>query len=75
MVFSTGGMGGATGSVTGIGASFSSSCCVDSSMFLMVSTARNNGYSLRLLMRNVAKSSGFSFEEIYWSASGWTNVP
>ena len=74
MVFSTGGMSGAVG-ITGIGAGFSLSCRVDSSMFLMVSTARNNGYSLRLLMRNVAKLSGFSFEEIYWSASGWTNVP
>ena len=75
MVFSTGGVGGVEGGISGIGAGFSLSCCVDSSMFLMVSTARNNGYSLRLLMRKVAKSSGFSFEEIYWSASGWTNVP
>ena len=75
MVFSTGGMSGVEGRVTGVGVGFSLICCVDSSMFLMVSTARNNGYSLRLLMRKVAKSSGFSFEEIYWSASGWTNVP
>jgi hypothetical protein len=28
-----------------------------------------------LLTRNEAKSSGFSFNEIYLSASGWTNVP
>jgi hypothetical protein len=27
------------------------------------------------LMRNAAKSSGFSFEKIYVSASGITNVP
>ena len=68
-------MGGVEGGGSGVGAGFSMSCCVDSSMFLIVSTARNNGYSLRLFMRNSAKSSGLSFEEIYWSASGWTNVP
>ena len=73
MVFSVRVGGGVGLGIAMVGVSLS--CWVDSSMFLTVSKSRNNGYSLKLFMRNVAKSSGFSFEDIYLSASGWTNVP
>ncbi len=63
MVFSIGGVGDAVVG-TGGGAGFSGIFRVDCSIVLISSKARNRGYSLRLLMRNSAKSSGFSFEKI-----------
>jgi hypothetical protein len=73
MVFSIGGKGAGSG-VGDVGAGVVVSCWV-ASRSLMVSMVRNKGYSLRLVMSNDAKSSGFSFDEMYLSASGWTNVP
>ena len=74
MILSRGGDG--DGWITiGVGVGVCTSCCGDASRSLITSTVRNKGYSLRLLIKNDAKSSGFSFNEIYLSASGWTNVP